>query len=123
MSKYGIVDYSIGEVFYTSKGNEYSLFEGIQNGNGNYSKSPKIKLIATVYPNPTKDHIYLKVENLNFDQLQFNLFTEDGKLILQSKIENPQTYISLLPFPAGAYFIKLYRNKREEVSYQILKIN
>ncbi len=127
ISKFGIVAFSIGEVFYTNKGNGngngYSLFEGIQNGNGNYSKSPKIKLNATIYPNPTKDYIYLKVENLNFEHLQFNLLSEDGKLILQSKIENPQTFISLLPYPAGAYFIKIYRNAREEVSYQILKVN
>jgi hypothetical protein len=123
VSSYGSVDYSIGEVLYTQKGNFFNANEGIQNGiiiNPVYTNK---RLHVSVYPIPTNDIVHFKVENLNFKTLSYSLITENGKEIQRGVIENETINISLKWFPSGVYIIKIYRNAIEETSYKILKVN
>ncbi len=123
VSNYGSVDYSIGEVLYTQKGNFFNANEGIQNGiiiNPVYTNK---KLHVSVYPIPTNDIVHFKVENLNFKTLSYSLITENGKEIQRGVIENETSNISLKWLPSGLYIIKIYRNAIEETSYKILKVN
>jgi hypothetical protein len=123
VSKYGTVDYSIGEVLYNQNGYTYNSNEGIQNGiiiNPIYTNK---KLHVSIYPIPTNDIVHFKVENLNFKTLSYSLITENGKEIQRGEIENETSKISLKWFPSGVYIIKIHRNAIEETSYKILKVN
>jgi len=123
VSNYGSVNYSIGEVLYTQKGYTYNANEGIQNGiiiNPIYTNK---KLHVSIYPVPTKDVLYFKVENLNFKTLSYILITENGIEIQRGEIVNETSIISLKWFPSAVYIIKIYRNSIEETSFKILKVN
>jgi len=123
VSNYGSVNYSIGEVLYTQKGYTYNANEGIQNGiiiNPIYTNK---KLHVSIYPVPTKDVLYFKVENLNFKTLSYILITENGIEIQRGEIVNETSIISQKWFPSAVYIIKIYRNSIEETSFKILKVN
>lgn len=123
LSPYGSVAESIGEVFYINKGVNPTLSEGIQNGMTiNYIRS-KNKLKLGIYPNPTRDMLYFKVQNLFYSNLQYKLFTISGIELSNGTISNLNSNISLKSFPAATYIIKFYRNREEILSYQVIKIN
>jgi hypothetical protein len=123
VSNFGSVDYSIGEVLYTQKGYFYNTNEGIQNGIVINPIHTNRKLHVSIYPNPTKDIVHFKVENLNFKTLSYSLISENGKELFRGEIVNETSNISLKWLPSGVYIIKIYRNSLEETIYKILKIN
>lgn len=117
----GTVSFSVGEVFYISKGDKNTLSEGIQNG---YTINPinnGSRMRVSIYPNPSFDLVYFKVENLNYRDLSYKLFSITGLLLRSGIILNIQSSISLNSLPSGAYLLKINRGLVEEKSFKILK--
>ena len=75
-----------------------------------------------VYPNPTRDLIYFKVQNLDFKNLGYSVINNTGIEIIKGNVVNPTTYFSLSQFPASNYYIKIYRASTEILTYEIIKI-
>lgn len=122
-SKYGSVNYSIGEIFNISKGTGFKLHEGVQQCfiiNPIYTHS---NLLLSIYPNPTTDFIYFKVQDFNFLNLSYTLFDVTGKMILKGKIIDTKSSISLKNLPSQTYFLKCFRGDAEENTFKIQKIN
>jgi len=120
-NQYGSLSYSLGEVFYTTKGFNYTQAEGIQH---NYLINPlntvsKLRIIS--YPNPTSDSIYFLVENLNYLDLYYILYDLFGKVISTGNIKN-NTFISMKDLPAQNYILRCFRGSYEENSFKITKI-
>ncbi|MCA0154018.1 aryl-sulfate sulfotransferase [Winogradskyella vincentii] len=63
---------------------------------------------VTLYPNPTKDEVYL---NTNEEILKLEVYTTSGQKILQSK----STKISLINYPPGLYLVKVYTSNGQSV--------
>ena len=75
------------------------------------------------YPNPTKEMLFLKWENINDMPIKLSLFDLNGKLIrnleiLQSEMEMT---ISFADLPVGAYIIEMRYENSESKSIKILK--
>jgi hypothetical protein len=119
----GTISYSIGEIYYTSKGFDYTISEGVQhifNINTPLLQS-KIQLIP--YPNPTNNLLYFKVENNNYINLSYILYDLNGRVMRKGFIINPYSYISLKDLPAQTYMLKCFRGKYEENIFEIFKFN
>jgi hypothetical protein len=119
----GTVSFTIGEICYQNKGVNYTLIEGIQNG---YTINPNSKHAAinvSIFPNPTSDLIYFKVQNLYFDKLVYSVYNNLGIELLNGQITNQAIYVSLKQFPAAVYLINIYREKAIIMTYQVIKIN
>jgi hypothetical protein len=120
-SNFGSMSVSIGEVFFTNKGSSLSISEGIQHGvviNKIFTNS---NIHVLVYPNPTIDKIYFKVENYNYKNLFYQLYNNLGIELLNGKITGTANYISIKQFPEAVYYLKLYRSSTEMITYKIIK--
>jgi hypothetical protein len=120
-SNFGSISVSIGEVFYLNKGSSYSISEGIQHGIVINKIHTNSNIHVLVYPNPTDDIIYFKVENYNFQNLSYQFYNILGIELLNGKITGTGSFISIKQFPDEVYYLKLYRSKTEFVTYKIIK--
>ncbi|MDX2415308.1 MAG: T9SS type A sorting domain-containing protein [Bacteroidales bacterium] len=123
----GSVSYSIGQVFYkfNSAGNG-SEAQGIQQP---YEISvitaiegvDALSFEIIVYPNPATDHLNLKVENYETNNLSYRLYNINGTLLENRKIEGPETDIVIRHFTAGTYFLKVIEKQGEIRTFKIIK--
>jgi hypothetical protein len=119
---YGNLSYTIGEVFYTLKGNGYNLSEGPQQPFKINPVLNRSSLHVSVYPNPSRDFIYFLVEDLNFNNLNYELISISGKVLLSGKITTTKSFVPLNNILNGVYLLKISRGAFEKTTYQILKI-
>ena len=121
----GTVSYSVGQVVYTTNSGttgtvaqgvqqpfEISVVTGLEEAKG-------INLNCTAYPNPTTDYLMLKVENYDNENLSYQLFDMNGKLLETKKVTGKQTSIVMRNLVPATYFVKVYavgRNDRTGVT-------
>jgi len=119
----GSVSYTFGDVFYTKNIRGISINEGMQQSYIINEIASKTILRVSLYPNPTNNLVYFKVENLNYKNLSFKLYDISGRIITSGKILNEQSVLSLQNFPNNIFIVKVFRGELEEQSFKILKSN
>ena len=74
----------------------------------------------TLYPNPTSRFLNIKVQNKNIEQIQ--LFNVNGRKVLESKINNQKSDISIdvSKLSKGAYFVVISENNNSKTSKTII---
>lgn len=122
----GSASYTVGQVVYTSVGSASGtvnqgvqqpyvlLVTGVQN-------NPNINLMMTVYPNPSTTFINLKIEKTDLQNLSFQLYDVQGKILFSKQITNSETAILLNEYTSGDYFLKVINNKDELKTFKIIK--
>ena len=125
----GKVSYSIGQVDYISVPSisdgtitqglqqpfEILIYDGIE--------ETGINLTTSVFPNPTMQSLTLRIEGNLLADLIYQLYDEQGKLIMNSKIENAETKIDMSQLAAAKYFLKVQNNTKELKTFKIIKLN
>ena len=106
-NQYGSVSYSIGEVFYIQKGAQFNVLEGIQNGTMIFPGKMNSRIKVFIYPNPTTDFVYFKIQDLNFNNLTYSVYNNIGYELLKGRIQNTSTTVSLSQLPASIYIFKI----------------
>jgi hypothetical protein len=123
----GTVSYSIGQVSYISvSGTNGSIIEGVQQPFEisvvtAVKNSEGIKLEFTVYPNPAADYVKLYIGTDEFQRLHFQLFNMNGLRLLEGKIEDKETEISMKGFSSSTYFLKVLNHRKEIKTFKIIK--
>lgn len=74
----------------------------------------------TVYPNPTKDFIYVKT--LLIDRFTFRLSDVKGVMIQRGEFES-ERMIDITPLLPGTYFLQISSGTIQAKSYTIIKPN
>jgi hypothetical protein len=120
-NEYGSVSFTIGSVFYIGKAQTFSITEGLQQSYIINQIPGKSILKVLLYPNPTSDLIFFKVENLNFKNLSYRIYDLTGRLMSEGKINNINTSVSLQKFNSNIFIVRIYRNAIEERSFKIFK--
>ncbi|MBN1414230.1 MAG: T9SS type A sorting domain-containing protein [Bacteroidales bacterium] len=123
----GSVSFSVGQVVYTTNTGtngsaaqgvqqpfEISVVTGIEEARG-------INLSCLTYPNPATDYLTLKVENFNKENLSYQLFDVDGKLLENKKIEGNETSIIMINLIPASYFLKVIQDNKEVKTFKIIK--
>lgn len=122
----GSVAYTVGQVCYTTAtGSNASMAQGVQQpyeiqtvlGTENFN----INLLMTVYPNPTANFLSLEIKNYNFENLQYQLFEQNGRLITTHNINSNTTTILMQQYPSAIYFLKVMYKNREVKTFKIIK--
>lgn len=121
----GSVSYTVGQVIYTTNTGtngamaqgvqqpyEISVVAGIADANG-------INLILSAYPNPVTEYIKLKADKT--ENLTYQLYDINGKLIENKKIESIETNIVMSNFVNAIYFLKISDNNKEVKTFKIIK--
>ena len=127
----GSISYTIGQVVYTTNtGTNGSVAQGVQQPfeisvvtGIEYAQS--INLNCSAYPNPTTDHLTLKVDNIEISTLKFQLFDIYGKLLENKKISSNESTIPMNNLVPGTYFLKViqmnYTSNQEVKTFKIIK--
>lgn len=116
--------FTVGEIVIGGMTAEDGSF---QLGNGYYPSldlevlsidSPKTNLLVKVYPNPTKEVIFITHPSSN----SFKVFISDltGKVLLQKQVGKKQP-INIEKYPTGTYLINVITEDKKTNSYKIIK--
>jgi hypothetical protein len=124
----GISNYSIGQIVYTTaNGSLGSSAQGVQHafeiftlGKDNF---PEITLQMLVYPNPATSFVNLRIDNYDFQKLQFQLYDIQGREIAKQKITNPETQIDLQNLPSATYLLQIISANKAIKTFKIIKNN
>lgn len=123
----GTVSYTVGQVFYgMQKGSESSVAQGVQQPFEilvvtGIEQAKFIQLSCSVYPNPTTDYVTLKVQNYHSDDLAYQLFDPDGRLIERKKIGSEEETIPMSELSASIYFLKVLDGGVDVKTFKIIK--
>ncbi len=83
----------------------------------------QISLQMMVYPNPTTSYVNLKIENNDFQDLNFQLFDLAGKQILNQKITSSETKIDLDNLSKNVYLLQVMNQTGTIKTFKIIKNN
>ncbi len=125
----GSISYSIGQVAYTNASTKgVSITEGVQQPFeifiiSGVEDSKGINLVCSAFPNPTKEKLTLKIENLSFVNLSYQLFDINGKLLKSGKITGNETDVDISSYTSAAYYLKVIgASKKDEIkTFEIIK--
>lgn len=117
---------SMGQVLYTTNiGSSGSVAQGVQQA---YEISTtigieetSIQLVCSAFPNPTVDNLILTVLNNVNENLTYQLFDLNGKLIDANSIHEENTLINMDQLPPAGYFLKVKQENTEIKTFKIIK--
>ncbi len=120
----GTASYTVGQIVYTTNtGTNGSVAQGVQQP---YEISTTlginettINLEMVVYPNPTTNYLTLKAEKT--DNLNYQLFDLQGKIIENKKVSSNLTTIIMESLPTSIYFLKVTKNNQVVKIFKIIK--
>jgi hypothetical protein len=123
----GSVSYSVGQVVYTTaSGTNGSVAQGVQQPYeisivSGIAEAKSVNLLCSAYPNPTIDHVKLKVDDYKIEDLNYQLYDINAKLIESKKVSDSETIISMENLVPATYFIKVIQNNKEVKIFKIIK--
>lgn len=122
----GTFAYSVGQIVYTTHtGATGSVAQGVQQtyeiSTTTGFENNEISLTMHVYPNPTTDLLQLKVESEKLQDLNYQLFDINGKLIESKKITSTTETIPMENFAIATYFLKVTNSNKEVKIFKIIK--
>mgnify|MGYP003575555021 FL=1 len=123
----GSSSYSVGQIAAIQlKGSGGSAQEGIQQayeiatlGNDEFDE---ISLVMTAFPNPVVDELNLIVLNNKFEDLSYDLFDINGRVVSKTNnISASETKVSMQGLVKGVYFLSINNNSKKIKTFKIIK--
>lgn len=121
----GTISFTIGEgVAQTLTGDAKTLTQGFQQSNISVSVLSELDpgFVITVYPNPATEILNLKIVREDLGELQYVVFDLNGIMLIQKKVEGPETTIDIKQLPKGMYIIRIREGLTELKSFKIIKL-
>ena len=123
----GSVAFSVGQILYTSSsGVSDEQVHGVQQPYEisviiGLDKHKEIGLSLSTYPNPVTDHLILKVESLIWKDLNFQMYSSEGRILSSDKLLNSETNIDMSTLAPGLYLIKVSLDEEPVKTFKIIK--
>ena len=126
----GSVSYSIGQIFYSiHSGEEGTVAEGAQQPweisvVTSVIEAGGIDLTVSAFPVPATDYLILRVDNYDFENLEYFLYDVNGRLLKEGKITAIETTISVTSLVPAVYFLKVIQtipSYQEVKTFRIIK--
>jgi len=121
----GSISFTIGEsVAQTVSQGDITLTQGFHQSNITVSIINELKDLdfsITVFPNPTRDILILKLTKENVMGLQYILFDMNGKLLSQNNLEQKETSVPVELLAPGLYLLKVKEGNKELKTFKIIK--
>jgi len=123
----GSVSYSVGQVFYmTHEGTTGSVNEGVHqpyeiSAITGIEESEGIDLVLSAFPNPVTDFLILRIDQDNPENLSYQLFDINGRLIQIGHVIGNETIIDMTGSIPAVYLLKVLDNEKEIKIFRILK--
>lgn len=113
----GSISISVGQLSYTTISDpQLEIYQGVQipafNDAGTIAPAEKpLKIDIQAYPNPTTDYFVLNVQNYENEDLTYEFYNLQGKLIETKPINSSKTTINSSNLEAAVYLLRIsYKN-------------
>lgn len=122
----GTVSYTMGQVAYkTQSSTTGTITQGVQQPFEIITLSGEefttINLELIVYPNPTVANVNLSIKNYPIENLNYQLFDINGRLLSNNKILTEETVVDMERYPTATYLLKVTSNNKEIKIFKIIK--
>jgi hypothetical protein len=123
----GTVSYTVGQVAYTTNSaSSGTITQGVQQPFEimivtGIEATNDIKLDWSAYPNPATGFVKLKLNNYNMENLIYQLFDMNGKLIRTRKVDGNETIIPMENIAPSTYFLRVTEDNKEVKTFKIIK--
>lgn len=78
---------------------------------------------ATVWPNPTKDVVQVKINGSDIKNCRYQLFDMNGKIVAKGIMNSPAVSINLKNNPQATYILQIIKAGKMLQSFKIIKNN
>lgn len=124
----GSSSYSIGQVAYINAiGTNGSINQGVQQPFEIFTlgddEFPEIQLMMSVYPNPTASFVTLTLQNYSLENVRFELFDLNGRLIQSQSITTSDTQIAMEHLASAVYLLNVMEQNKVLKTFKIIKNN
>ena len=123
----GSTAYTVGQILYSSSsGASGEVMQGVQQPYeiwvvDGLDQFKELDLVLSTYPNPVTDLLILKVESLKWNDLNFQMYNSDGRVVLSDMLLNTETNIDMSHLAPGVYFLQVTREKEAVKTFKIIK--
>lgn len=122
----GTVAYSVGQLVYTTNaGASGTVSQGVQQPYEIFTvgfKETDLNISLSVFPNPAADNLTLQISDYNNENLSYQLYDMQGKLLDNGQVAAQQTLINTSSLSPATYFINIVNQKNKQVqSFKIIK--
>ena len=76
----------------------------------------------SVYPNPTKDIVYIQVNGSQMLKSVAGLYSSNGKLLKQFSLIDERTILKTQEFPNGSYLLKISKDNTLFQTFKLVKM-
>jgi hypothetical protein len=123
----GSVSYTVGQLTYAIYASEIgSVGQAIQQpfeiliSTG--IEETGITLECSVYPNPVKDFLLLKIKtNVSDRPFSYQLYNMNGEVLRNERIISNETSIFIQNIASSTYLLKIFDNKKQLKTFKIIK--
>lgn len=123
----GSTSFSVGQIISaTSTGATGEMANGVQQPYeisviSGLEQFIELELMLTTYPNPVTDLLILKVESMEWPDLEYQMYNSEGKILFSDRLSNIETNIDMSPLAPGMYFLKVNKEKDAIKTFKIIK--
>lgn len=123
----GSVSYTVGQIVNSSlSGTNGTVAQGVQQPYEisvitAIEESKGITLEMIVYPNPATDFIWLKIESFEPENLRYQLYDNDGRVLQNNKVDGNEMSIEMSTYSSGIYFLKVIQDNKLVKTFKIIK--
>lgn len=121
----GTVSYSVGQVVYTSiSGADGSVAQGIQVAYEIFAVGvDELSQVfsLTAYPNPAVDFLTLRIDDFTYENIFYQLYDLQGRLLKSEEILGEETQIDMGRFPSATYVLQVIQDNKRVQTFKIIK--
>jgi hypothetical protein len=121
----GSVSWGLGETVIQTFSTENAIItQGFQQTRltiTSVSEMPGLSFSVTAYPNPTHNFVNLKVERENVEDIKYDIYDLNGRVVLKGIMESNPAQINFSDLRPGVYIIRLTENNKELKSFKVVK--
>ena len=82
---------------------------------------PQLDFEIVVCPNPASDHLIIRTDKEQHENLYFQLYDLSGKIILQDRIRETETTIPLNHLRSAVYLLRIIEGNRQVWAFKVVK--
>ncbi len=82
---------------------------------------PGHDICIDAYPNPTDNHVHIRLNDGEYADMHYSLFDSNGRLIGTRPLESLVTQVNLTQHEPGVFFLIITRSNEEIKTFKIVK--
>lgn len=121
----GSISWTLGElVSETLRAEDVVLTQGMQQPTltvTSVEEHPDLDFRITIFPNPTREFVNIKIDADYFENLRYELYNFKGLIIEQKRIDSEVVNVSMHNLDPAVYFLRIIQDNKVLKIFKIVK--